>query len=65
MRNRIIVHLSPNERTALQQMAEHDFRAPNEQVRLLIVTEATRRGLLVATGHTDATEIHAGAVPTP
>lgn len=46
MRNRVIVHLSPNERVALQQMAEHDFRLPNEQIRLLIVNEAARRGIL-------------------
>ena len=37
---------SPQERQALLEMAKQDVRAPNEQVRYLIVAEAIRRGLL-------------------
>lgn len=46
MTNRLLVHLTRDEREALVKMAEQDFRLPGDQVRLLVAREAERRGLL-------------------
>ncbi|RIK36216.1 MAG: hypothetical protein DCC55_27960 [Chloroflexi bacterium] len=62
MRNRVIVHLLPSERAALLQMAEHDFRPPNEQIRLLIISEAQRRGILPTNDNTNASSRQAQSV---
>ena len=47
MRNRIIVHLLPGEKEALQAMAEQDTRPPAAQIRHLLVTEAAKRGIRI------------------
>ncbi len=54
MVNRIIVHLSPEEREALQDLAVHDVRSPADQVRYLVVEEAKRRGMLPIQKNRDA-----------
>lgn len=46
MTNRLLVHLTRDEREALVTMAEQDYRLPADQVRLLVAREAERRGLL-------------------
>jgi hypothetical protein len=42
----LMVNVPPIERRALLEMAEQDIREPHDQIRYLIVAEATRRGLL-------------------
>ncbi len=59
MVNRIIVHLSPEERETLQHLAVHDVRTPADQVRYLVLEEAKRRGLL-----TKEVELQAQSVST-
>jgi hypothetical protein len=46
MITRLTVSFTPEERQALQAMAETDIRPPKEQVRWLLRQEAKRRGLL-------------------
>lgn len=48
MQNRVIIHLLPEERAALQRMADEDVRPPNETIRFLLINEAVKRGLLNA-----------------
>ena len=45
MLNRLTITFEPEEREALQQIAEQDFRYPKETIRLLIRKEAQERGL--------------------
>jgi hypothetical protein len=42
----IMLTPSPEERRALLEMSKQDLREPWDQMRYLIVAEATRRGLL-------------------
>ncbi|MCB9150205.1 MAG: hypothetical protein H6641_15725 [Caldilineaceae bacterium] len=56
MRNRVIVHLLPEERAALLEMSSADVRPPEAQIRYLLVSEAARRGLLSQKNNTGACE---------
>lgn len=42
----LTVMLEPQERMGLQMLAEAELRDPRQQVRLLVVAELRRRGLL-------------------
>lgn len=46
MLRRLTISFTEEERNALQQMAEYDFRPPKDQMRWLLRQEAQRRGLL-------------------
>lgn len=59
---RIFIPLTVSEREALRALAQRELRDPREHVRYLLQKELTQQGILPTT---DATEIHAGAVPTP
>ena len=48
MIQRLTISFTPDERKALQAMAEKDFRPPKDQLRWLLREEAQRRGLLPA-----------------
>lgn len=61
-RSRITVDFLMPERDVLQRLCDADIRPAAEQIRWLVLLEAQRRGILPTT---DATESHAGAVPTP
>ena len=45
-KNRVILHLLPDERAALQRMSEDDVRPPAAMLRYLVNREAQARGLL-------------------
>lgn len=47
MQNRVIVHLLPNEKEALQMMSNEDVRPPDQLIRWLVLKEAKRRNLRV------------------
>jgi hypothetical protein len=49
MSRALTINVSPAERQALLEMSKQDIRAPYDQLRYLIVAEATRRGLLQPT----------------
>ena len=46
MLTRLTISFTPEEREALQAMAESDFRPPKDQLRYLLRQEARERGLL-------------------
>lgn len=48
MLRRLTISFTEEERNALQQMAEYDFRPPKDQMRWLLRQEAQKRGLLLA-----------------
>lgn len=45
--NRVIIHLSSDERRALQRMAEANFRRPDDELRRLLTEEMKRVGFVV------------------
>lgn len=60
MKNRLIIHLLPDEREALQRMSEQDVRPPDAQIRFLLVSEAVRRGFLTGSTNSKSAESYQG-----
>jgi hypothetical protein len=54
MFSRMMITLGDDERAALMQMAESDYRRPQELLRYLLRTEAQKRGLLDGIGRATA-----------
>jgi hypothetical protein len=55
---------SPEERRLLLEMAKQDVRSPYDQLRYLIVSEATKRGLLSSPTNSDASGLVLAGAPT-